>query len=447
MEFSHKFKKKRKYQQYYKDHKLVEEIFAFFEQNENQRFSLTELSQKTNIPIYQLGKWHKEWEKDHTYRPGLRIGQHLRLFTDEQEKIVADLIRVQFISHGIMMRRKHLKTILFTLWQSFDLDHRGHLPKKLFSNHFMKNFCKRNNFSFRQMRKKKRSEIDDAEVNEYVRQYAEAFSTFPWHRILNGDETPWNFVYYKGEVLAETGTEEVAAQLPDDYRKSFTVMATIGADGTKYPPIFFAKGSTKMCHRQFDGMESDPSKYEILHSEGGNMDEDSMIEYLKYVHLWMDNEPCVLIVDRYSSHITTEVLQTASQLQIKMIYIPTSATEKYQPLDKRVFGVLKSMAASSFDDFVFEKQEGFSKCQAADLFVNCWQKLSVDIVLKSWRLCEDEEEDENDSDFEDCEPFNDNEEEEEDIGELDNDDLLIIRESHKQRKSTNPLTPPRPYHK
>ena len=289
------------------------------------------------------------------------------------------------------------------------------------------------------MRKKKRSEIDDKEVDEYIKAYAEAFATYPWFRIVNGDETPWNFVYYKGEVLAEKGTEEVAAQLPDDYRKSFTVMATIGADGTKYPPVFFAKGSSMICHRQFSDMKSEPLKYELLHSEGGNMDEESMIEYLKLVHKWMNNEPCALIIDRYTSHTTAAVRFKALELQIQLIFIPTSATEKYQPIDRRVFGVMKSMASSSFDDFVFEHNTGFTKSQAADLFVECWKKLSIDIVLKAWRLCENEEEDENDPDFEDVEPFDDNEEEEYDIGDLDSEDLLVIKESNEPRKAINPL--------
>ena len=84
MEFSHKYKKKRKYHQYYKDIKLVGEIFAYFEANENQKYTLTELSEKTDIPVYQLGKWRTAWEKDHSYRPGSLIGQHGRLFSDEQ---------------------------------------------------------------------------------------------------------------------------------------------------------------------------------------------------------------------------------------------------------------------------------------------------------------------------------------------------------------------------
>ena len=90
------------------------------------------------------------------------------------------------------------------------------------------------------MRKKKRTEIDEGEVEEYATAYAKIFSLFPWNRILNMDETAWQFVYVRGQTLAERGTEEVDAQLPDDFRKSFTAIATITAAGGKLPPIFLA---------------------------------------------------------------------------------------------------------------------------------------------------------------------------------------------------------------
>ena len=443
MNFSHSFVKKRKYDKYHKDKKLVGEILTFFSQNDKSTYSLTELASKTKIPVYQLSRWRKNWEEDHNYIPGKRIGQHKRLFTPEQEKLVADMLRIQYVQHGIMIRRKHLKSILFSLWQSFDLPNRGHLPVRLFSNHFLKNFCKRNGFSFRKMRKKKRSQIDDKEVDIFVREYAEAFAKFPWYLILNADETPWNFVYHRGEVLSITGKEEVDAQLPDDYRKSFSVLATIGADGRKYPPLFIAKGKTTTSEKQFDGMISDPERYILSHSEGGNTDEYVMLLYLRKVYEWVEHQNCALILDRYPSHETDAVKQEAMRLGITLIYIPTSATELYQPLDRRVFGALKSKAAAKFNDHAFQTQTEYTKAQAADLFVTCWNELLPELIMSAWRLCENEEEDAGDEDFE---PFDDNEEEEEDIGDIENDDLLVIKEAQKEtRQSKARLTPPRPW--
>ena len=90
-------------------------------------------------------------------------------------------------------------------------------------------------------------------VNEFFT-IADVFASYPCDSILNMDEKTWIFVFLRGEVLAEKGSEEVKAQLPDDYRKQFTVVATICANGNKYPPLFLAHGRTERCHQQFDGM-------------------------------------------------------------------------------------------------------------------------------------------------------------------------------------------------
>ena len=108
----------------------------------------------------------------------------------------------------------------FGVWKIFDLDTRGELTKNFFSNRFVDNFCRRNAFSF----EKKRSDIDK-EIVQYELEFGKAFVTYPWHRILNMDETTWNFINVNGKVLAITGKEAANAQLPDDYHKSFIVIA------------------------------------------------------------------------------------------------------------------------------------------------------------------------------------------------------------------------------
>lgn len=225
------------------------------------------------------------------------------------------------------------------------------------------------------------------------------------------DETPFNFVFKTGKVLALTGKEDVDAQLPDDYKKSFTVIASITANGQKFPPIFLAKGTSNVCHRQFDGMESEDSAYEIYHSKGGYTDDASMIFYLKKLHEWMRNEPCVLILDQYSSHISARTKQTAASLNIRLVYIPTSATDMYQPLDKRVFGAVKSAAAKEFNDKVFATQEGFKQAEAADVFIRVWKRLSHHLIMSAWDRNDEEEEECEDESSSDT-TFSDEEEEE-----------------------------------
>ena len=214
--------------------------------------------------------------------------------------------------------------------------------KNIMSYHFMKKICERNMFSFRQMRKKKRSEIKQEEVDIFTKELSEVIKDYGVDRVINMDETPWCFVYAHGKVLVQKGVEEVEAQLPDDFRRQMTVIATIKANGEKLPPLFLAKGTTAKCHQQFEGMLS-KEKYEIYHSSSGKTDENVMIFYLNKLHEWIRQKPCALVLDRFAAHICEGTIQLARNLNIRLVFVPTSATEYYQPLDRRAFGALKSV--------------------------------------------------------------------------------------------------------
>ena len=162
----------------------------------------------------------------------------------------------------------------------------------------------------------------------------------------------------------------------------------------------------------------------------------------------MNNEPCALILDRYTSHVTDEVKIKAQQLNIRLVYIPTSATETFQPLDSRIFGMLKSIASSKFDDKAFEEHTAYSKSEAADLFIDAWRHITSEHIINAWDNCEKfgeeiahefpEEEDKN------YEITEEEEFEEEDIGSIDEDDLLLLQENiQTERRNKGRITPPR----
>ena len=408
--FHHKLKIKRRYIPAYKDEVLVAQVIDLLKKPNHP--SLKTISEESNIPYGTIKYWNSRLKIDRHFVPGATIGKHRMLFTMEQEQNIGDFIKTQYIQHGIIIRRKHLRKILFSVWKSYDLENRQyHSGRKIMSTQFLKGFCKRTHLSFRDMRKKKRSIISQQEVDIYTKELCEIYEQYGLNRIANMDETPWNFVYKRGKVLSITGKEEVDAVLPDDYKKSFTVISTIIANGSKLPPLFLAKGKTNQCHMQFDGMESHPQDYEVFHSPGGNTDDETMIFYLHKLHCWMSEEHCALVLDRYASHVSQRTKECAEELGIRLVFIPTSATDKYHPLDKRVFGALKSAASKEFSDKVFEEHAGYTKPQAADLFIKLWKQLSRHAIMSAWdRDDEENEEDENEETDEsesDTSEFND----------------------------------------
>jgi hypothetical protein len=63
--------------------------------------------------------------------------------------------------------------------------------------------------------------------------------------VLNCDETCWRL--YPNGILtwAETGSENVAIEIPGDEKASITAMATITADHQKLPLYLIAQGENK----------------------------------------------------------------------------------------------------------------------------------------------------------------------------------------------------------
>ena len=89
-------------------------------------------------------------------------------------------------------------------------------------------------------------------------------------------------------------------------------------------------------------------------------------------------------MDQYASHISDNTKDYARDVNIKLVYIPISATVIFQPLDKYIFGILKSHASSRIDDQSFDFQIALTKSEAADLFVELWNNLQIRHILKAW---------------------------------------------------------------
>ena len=326
--------------------------------------------------------------------PRVNYGIHRRRFSSHEEKCVADFLRMQYIIPGTIVRRKHVQTVIFELWKSFDPVNRRRISINFFSRCFIDAFCHRNRLSFRRMRKKRRAELDLTEVDQFASEVTEVMTTIPLNRILNMDETCCNFVHCRGEVLAHTATPNVDAVLTEDHRKSFTAIGTIAASGDRFPPIFLARGTTDRCHAQFQDMTSEHSDYQIFHSASGATDDTVMEFYLECVAQWMKGKPSVLVLDRFPAHRSEATMKCAKHHNIRLIFVPTSGTDLYQPLDRRSFGVLKSKLGSLQDDFAFENMRSPSRSEVADMFVQAWNKLSHETILASWSFDNNNDDDE-----------------------------------------------------
>jgi len=67
-----------------------------------------------------------------------------------------------------------------------------------------------------------------------------------------------------------------------------------------------------------------------------------MENYLKWLHEKMDKKPFALVLDCFRAHIDEKVKKLANDLNIELIIVPACGTGIYQPLDRKIFGIVKA---------------------------------------------------------------------------------------------------------
>jgi hypothetical protein len=115
-------------------------------------------------------------------------------------------------------------------------------------------------------------------------------------------------------------------------------------------------GKTPRCQRR---AEERLSKYitrgllRLTHQRSGWCDKTTAMQYLKWLRATRPaGQKLLLVWDVFSAHRDAEVKTEAARLNIELIFILAGMTDKWQPLDDRIFGSLKKRAQQTWvNDF------------------------------------------------------------------------------------------------
>lgn len=199
--------------------------------------------------------------------------------------------------------------------------------------------------------------------------------------VFNFDETCWKLYLGPRRVLAEKGTTTVKLKSFTGEKLSVTAFGTISASGNKFPLWVITKGKTPRTLKKFGEHPEIIFKY----TESGWAKEEVIFEYISWLSAQANGEPCLLIMDVYPSHRTPAVIEHALEMNLEILFVPAGGTALYQPLDARVFGELKSRARSAFQRLAFQEGiRGATYEQSISILTECWEKISVQKVLKAW---------------------------------------------------------------
>ena len=162
-------------------------------------------------------------------------------------------------------------------------------------------------------------------------------------------------------------------------------MATINQDGSKLPLFLIAKGETEKCEQSQLG---DIFPHESHHSTNAWMTRELFIKYLSFIrNQYPQNEQIHLIIDRRSTHKGEEVNQKAQELNIELHYIPPGCTDILQPLDIRIFGVLKGVTAGRILKMVEnEPTEKIGMMRSVAILIDTWKSMPQSTITDAWSV-------------------------------------------------------------
>lgn len=132
-------------------------------------------------------------------------------------------------------------------------------------------------------------------------------------------------------------------------RESTTVLACVGADGSAIPPLIVFKGAAVQA--RWTSENAFPGTLYVA-SQNGWMEEPqfhtwftkAFIPHVKTIRetTSLPLQAAALIYDGHSSHISIRIIEDAISNNITLIKLPSHLTDLLQPLDKCVFGPVKT---------------------------------------------------------------------------------------------------------
>ena len=248
-------------------------------------------------------------------------------------------------------------------------------------------FMKKNNFVIRKAHYMRRGTIDERDIDNYLAHLQSAIERYSPDRILNMDETAVQLFNVPDRVVAKKGQETVKVSYPfyTDKTKT-TYIGTISMDpNLKIPLYCIAMGKTQGCEEKYQN-ENCAEFCKMDHSENGWSTIEVMQRYFQWISDFCNNEPIALVLDAYSTHTDQQTQAFAQQHNIELIFVPPNGTSKYQPLDRRIFGILKRHLMDRIDalDSVSQRRDLFGIVH--EQVVRIWQGLSKEAIESAWRI-------------------------------------------------------------
>jgi hypothetical protein len=120
-----------------------------------------------------------------------------------------------------------------------------------------------------------------------------------------------------------------------------TAIAAIDVAGGKLSLWIICRGTTAQCEKRYREAETLEKAIRegdlvVLHEEHRWTSAQLARKYLRWLNRRYREKPSALLGDVFAYHRCGEAKELASQLNIRLEFVPVGLTGKYQPLDRRI---------------------------------------------------------------------------------------------------------------
>lgn len=166
------------------------------------------------------------------------------------------------------------------------------------------------------------------------------------------DESGFTTVQNPGKVISTKGKKQVGATTSQERGELTTLACTVNALGNSLPPFYiFKRVRWNDCF-----LNGAPAGSTGTASKSAWMTIQIFVEfYLPFVikHTRCSKEkPILLILDNHCSHISLESVTLAKDSGVVLLTLPPHTSHRLQPLDRTVFGPMKTYFNRAMDNFM-----------------------------------------------------------------------------------------------
>ena len=191
-------------------------------------------------------------------------------------------------------------------------------------------------------------------------------------RVFNCDETGFDGHELGKEKVIVTGKQHPYQQQLFSSVGHITLQLAVNAAGQYIPPMLIFSISLP---RDISGI---PNNWKLSTSAKGYMDSELFYNWLENVFVpnCGRNRPVLLIMDNLGVHMSPKAIDIARSNNIELLCLPAHSTHLLQPLDVRVFHLVKSNLAKSAGRLGYQVSK-ISRAQMPNLINYSLSMLSV----------------------------------------------------------------------